>query len=128
MYTVKAVVNKATSIFDVECITIAKPGSDQWSDAMQLLKEGKDDNAKGDVDFILYRAPEFADEQMTEVFYEGHNIIVHRGVSAMSSPFAVAIYDGDDEREVHYQFVYPGDELYVMNEHGSTVEAVRRLN
>ncbi|AHF77907.1 Gp63 phage protein [Sodalis praecaptivus] len=128
MFTVKQRVNNATTLFQVESIVIAMPGSDQWVDAMKLLNVSGAMGYDGDVDYILSRSPEFYDESMTDVAYEGHNIVVHRGNSSGGAPYAITIFDGEDIRETQYQFIYPGDEVYVMNSSGSTVETVRQIH
>ncbi len=113
MFTVKQLVNNETSIFEVDQIKIGKFGSDLYADGMKLHKDMQCDDASGEITMIC--VPVEDDCGM---------IAIHRGSGPSASPYAVASYD--DHGDTIYQFIYPGDEIYVMNTHGSTVETVRQ--
>lgn len=64
--TVKQTINKATSIYKIEQITVGKPGSEQYRHAFELA----DQLGLKHPDCIEHVFPTYADEQCTHVLTE----------------------------------------------------------
>lgn len=64
--TVKQTINKATSIYKIEHITVGKPGSEQYRHAFELA----DQLGLKHPDCIEHVFPTYADEQCTHVLTE----------------------------------------------------------
>ena len=64
--TVKQTINKATSIYKIEQITVGKPGSEQYRRAFELA----DQLGLKHPDCIEHVFPTYADEQCTHVLTE----------------------------------------------------------
>ncbi len=129
MFTVKMKVQNSTILTQQEKVIIGLKGSVQYNDAIRMID---DDWPKEPVDFILSKPDSFADEECKEVLCEGYDISVHRADGVAEDPIAVIIdidREFDDTSvtsgECRYQFLYQGDELYVMNDRGQTIEAVK---
>ncbi|KOP34128.1 UpfA, partial [Xenorhabdus sp. GDc328] len=84
-------------------------------------------------DVIEFIPPSYSDEEMTQVIEEEHSLSVTReGVSTndciaivcsnISSPTFPEIPELGGGG---YQFLYKGDQLYITNESGATVEVVK---
>ncbi|MGJ0626020.1 hypothetical protein [Xenorhabdus bovienii] len=129
MFTVKQIIENATSLYETQEITIARVGSPQWKQAFETAKE----LAIETPDVIEFIPASYADEEMAKVVEEEHLLSVTReGVNAddciaivcssIPSPAFPAILELGGGG---YQFLYKGDQLYVTNESGSTVEVVK---
>ena len=103
--TVKQTINKATSIYKIEQITVGKPGSEQYRHAFELA----DQLGLKHPDCIEHVFPTYADEQCTHVLTE-------------EDFFSTEEREGVD-RCIGYQFLYEGDELKCY-EHGLLIESV----
>lgn len=127
MFTVKTKIDSSTVLYQTERVIIAWKGSAGYDDAMQLKG-----TAQFPVASIINKQNEFADEEMTEIVDEGYNIVVQRNDNPSGEPIAVIInLKADSEESVMssgecvYRFVYSGDEVYVTDSSGKTVESIR---
>ncbi|MDE9448007.1 hypothetical protein KKJ04_21400 [Xenorhabdus bovienii] len=129
MFTVKQIIENATSLYETQEITIARVGSPQWKQAFETAKELGIETP----DVIEFIPASYADEEMTKVVEEEHLLSVTReGVnvdeciaivcSSIPSPAFPAIPELGGGG---YQFLYKGDQLYVTKESSSTVEVVK---
>ncbi|ELC7036208.1 hypothetical protein Q6X33_003905 [Salmonella enterica] len=129
MYSIKQIVNLATSLFDVEEITIARPGSEQFAQAFEMARDV--DCPTPDV--LEFIPPCYEDPEMTKEI-EGEQVLsVARFTDEDAQCIAVLCYDlpsktvpdTPEAGGVRYQFVYEGDQVYVMNQAGNTIEVVK---
>ncbi|KLU14194.1 UpfA, partial [Xenorhabdus sp. GDc328] len=78
MFTVKQIIENATSLYETKEITIARIGSPQWKQAFDLANELGIETP----DVIEFIPPSYSDEEMTQVIEEEHSLSVTReGVS-----------------------------------------------
>lgn len=129
MFTVKQIINNATSLYEVKEITVARPGSEQWSQAFALA----DDLEIQTPDIIEHVPMSYEDPEMTKPIRDEHQLSVDRhgvsrtdciGIICSNIPSA-ALPDIPDAGGVGYQFLYKGDQIYITNSHGATIEAVK---
>lgn len=129
MYDVKQVVKKATSIYAVEEITVARKGSPQWQQAFAIADDLKC-QAPDVIEFVpvCYEDPEMekpiGEEHILEVKREGEvreNCIAII-CSSRPSPTFPAIPEAGG---LGYQFLYQGDQVYITNQNGATIEVVK---
>lgn len=138
MFTLKVSQGGTTSIRTVKDVTIAKRGSEQFNEAMGYAKELGIKNPN----YIEY-VPEVGepkDHTVDHVSADDVRIIQYeqllengerKGVDG--EPIAVILEDSSafcmpfDETMAGtaYNFIYQGDEVYVMNQSGSTIEAIK---
>lgn len=142
MFTVKRIINGATTVSEHETVTIAPNGSAAFNDAIEFTKAPspvEDLQQIGfDVGGIIYSDP---DSETVTSHINGvtvicdadrQNVLVSScpGTLPLSEALGVVIVDmsknGDVNQEVQYDFIYPGEEVYVVNSHGSTVAQLRR--
>lgn len=129
MFTVKQIVKHATSLYEVPHITVAREGSDQWSQALEAAKA----YSKGTPDIIEVHHPQYADEAMKETVDPGSVNIVEREGVQLSDLIAVICSDIPspvfpevlEAGGAGYQFIYKGDQVYITNGVGATVETVK---
>lgn len=112
--TVKQTINKATSIYKIEHITVGKPGSEQYRHAFELA----DQLGLKHPDCIEHVFPTYADEQCTHVLTEEDFFSteeregVDRCIGVICSSVSDDLFPNVPEGGgVGYQFLYEGDEL-----------------
>lgn len=132
MLTVKYWRDHAALISETQEATIARPKSPQFSEAMQFAAEfgltrpdviqtfKSDGKPKGGVLGYLRARPVQPESYVVTVEREGRS----------DYPIAVLTSDAFDPQQpgvvgTNYQFIYQGDEAYIMNRFGQTVESVR---
>lgn len=129
MFTVKQIINNATSLYEVKEITVAHPGSEHWRQAFALA----DDLEVQAPDIIEHIPMSYEDPEMTKPIGDERQLSVDRhGVnradciaiicSDIPSP---ALPDIPELGGVGYQFLYKGDQIYITNSHGATIETVK---
>ncbi|MCW2473411.1 MULTISPECIES: hypothetical protein [unclassified Symbiopectobacterium] len=129
MFTVKQIINNATSLYEVKAVNIARPGSEQWKQAFELAD--KLDIAVPDT--IEWVFPTYKDEGMTQPIVEEQHLSVDRQGGKRDECIAIICSDLNCEAfpdlptggGIGYQFLYRGDQLYVTNSHGATIETVK---
>ena len=109
-------------------VVIARRGSQQFAGVLKLTNE------YSNPDFAYWLPPVYADHTCTEVLQKEELIISER-IDDVLDENALAIMIDDYESPErkgcdgftgqYYQYIYPGDEVYVMNSHGSTIEAIK---
>jgi len=132
MFTIKYRRNNAALITAAHEVCLAKPGSPQYIDALALATEfglihpdliqtfkREDAQQPGVLNFLKPKQP------------ESYVLTTERLDSQPGKPIAVLISDTEDPNlpgvpGTGYQFVYYGDELYIMNHTGQTVELINR--
>lgn len=124
--TVKQTINKATSIYKIEHITVGKPGSEQYRHAFELA----DQLGLKHPDCIEHVFPTYADEQCTHVLTEEDFFSteeregVDRCIGVICSLVSYELFPNVHENGgIGYQFLYEGDELKCY-EHGLLIESV----
>ncbi|HAI0156553.1 TPA: hypothetical protein PBP65_004714, partial [Escherichia coli] len=112
--TVKQTINKATSIYKIEHITVGKPGSEQYRHAFELA----DQLGLKHPDCIEHVFPTYADEQCTHVLTEEDFFSteeregVDRCIGVICSSVSYELFPNVHENGgIGYQFLYEGDEL-----------------
>jgi len=129
MFTVKQIVDNATSLYEIKEVNIGRPGSVQWAQAFEAA------------DAIGLKSPciieqvfsTFSDEEMTEELQPEDTVWVEREgvnradcIAVICSSLNSAAFPGiPEEGGIGYQFLYRGDRLYVMNSNGATIETVK---
>ncbi|ASG44793.1 MAG: hypothetical protein E6805_16735 [Citrobacter freundii] len=127
MFTVKTIINGVTHICEQESVTIARADSERFED---ILKQTNDHS---NPDFAIWLPDVYSDPECKNVLQEEELIVSER--EGVLDEDAIAILIEDFESPEHakrkafdglrYQFIYPGDQVYVMNSHGSTIESVK---
>ena len=74
MFTVKQIINNATSLYEAKEITVARPGSEQWRQAFALADE-LDVMAP---DIIEHIPMSYEDQDMTKPVGDEHQLTVER--------------------------------------------------
>ncbi|WP_109256369.1 hypothetical protein [Klebsiella pneumoniae] len=129
MFTVKQIINNATSLYEVKEITVARPGSEQWRQAFALA----DDLEVQTPDIIEHIPMSYEDPEMTKPIGDEHQLSVDRygvnradciGIICSGLPSA-SLPDIPEVGGVGYQFLYKGDQIYITNSHGATIETVK---
>lgn len=129
MFTVKQIINNATSLYEVKEITVARPGSEQWRQAFALA----DDLEVQTPDIIEHIPMSYEDPEMTKPIGDEHQLsVVRHGVSRADCIAIIcsdipspALPDIPELGGAGYQFLYKGDQIYITNSHGSTIETVK---
>jgi hypothetical protein len=129
MFTVKQIINNATSLYEVAEVNVGRPGSTQWKQAF----ESADSLGVDAPDCIECIFPTYQDPEMTLPITEEELLFVERDGAARGECIAVicsnlnsaAFPDIPDGGGVGYQFLYAGDQIYITNSHGATIETVK---
>lgn len=126
MFTVKAIINGVTHICEQPSVTIARAGCEQFKDILTRT------NDHSNPDFAIWLPAAYRDIDCKDVLQE--ELIVSERLDVLDED-ALAILVEDLESPnypkrvafdgLRYQFIYPGDQVYVMNSHGSTIETVK---
>ncbi|MDR9909435.1 hypothetical protein [Enterobacter hormaechei] len=117
MFAIKQEINNATSLFEIESITVGYPGSDQFKQAFEMAEE----LGIKTPDTIEYIPVAYEDEEMTKPIGEEQTLSTERkdvqrddciavicsGVASEMSP-DLPVMGG-----VGYQFLYKGDTLRI---------------
>jgi hypothetical protein len=132
MFTIKCRRDNAALITEAQEVCLAKPGSPQYEDAVELAHEfgllhpdliqtfkREDAPQNGVLNFLKPKLP------------GSYVLTTERKESQPGKPIAVLVSDTEDPNMpgvpgTGYQFVYYGDELYIMNRFGQTVELINR--
>lgn len=127
MFTVKTIINGVTHICELSTFTVARPDSERFEEILELT------NDHSNPDFAIWLPDVYADPECKNALQEEELIISER--EGVLDRHAIAILIEDFESPEHakrkafdglrYQFIYPGDQVYVMNSHGSTIETVK---
>ncbi|EOC0104538.1 hypothetical protein ACI0YQ_004066 [Cronobacter sakazakii] len=127
MFTVKTIINGVTHICERASVTIARADSELFED---ILKET---NTHSNPDFAIWLPAVYSDPECKNAIQEEELTVSER--EGVLDEDAIAIMIDDFESPEHakkqafdglrYQFIYPGDQVYVMNSHGSTIETVK---
>ncbi|WP_241603590.1 hypothetical protein [Rosenbergiella nectarea] len=126
MLTVKSSINGVTHICEQESVTIVRNGSERFS---QILEQTK---SHSNPDFVIWLPEVYADEECKEsiqdeelVFSEREGVVDSDAIAILINDYENPFHPGEAFKGLEYQFIYPGDNVYVMNSHGSTIEAVK---
>ncbi|MCE9894386.1 hypothetical protein [Citrobacter portucalensis] len=127
MFTVKTIINGVTHICELPTFTVARPDSERFEEILELT------NDHSNPDFAIWLPDVYADPKCKNALQEEELIVSER--EGVLDRHAIAILIEDFESPEHakrkafdglrYQFIYPGDQVYVMNSHGSTIETVK---
>ncbi|ENP7127288.1 TPA: hypothetical protein ACQZKP_004598 [Klebsiella quasipneumoniae subsp. similipneumoniae] len=129
MFTVKQIINNATSLYEAKEITVARQGSEQWRQAFALADELEVQTP----DIIEHIPMSYEDPEMTKPIGDEHQLSVERSGVSRSDCIAIictgipspALPDIPELGGVGYQFLYKGDQIYITNRHGATIETVK---
>lgn len=128
MFTIKIMRDNATHAFEVDSITIAREGSEQWNQAWSTAQEFGYETPD-----LIECFPAVTDNQLPLEYMQEQVLVVGRqflrpteciGIVCLDKPNQ-ACPDLPEVGGVGYQFLYKGDELYVTNSHGATIEVVK---
>ncbi|EDJ5945427.1 hypothetical protein OIG52_002424 [Salmonella enterica] len=127
MFTVKTIINGVTHICELPTFTVARSDSERFEEILELT------NDHSNPDFAIWLPDVYADPECKNALQEEELIVSER--EGVLDRHAIAILIEDFESPEHakrkafdglrYQFIYPGDQVYVMNSHGSTIETVK---
>lgn len=126
MFTVKTIINGVTHICEQPSISIARVGSEMFINTLELTHN------YSSPDFAYWLPVVYEDREMTKEL-QAEELIVSDRMDGVLDTDAIAIIIEEHESKAvpgagdgcRYQFIYPGDQVYVMNSHGSTIETVR---
>ena len=126
MFTVKTIIDGVTRITEQASITIARPRSSEFTRILEIT------SSHSNPDFVIHIPAAYYDSEMKEVlreedlvFSERDDVLDTEAIGIIVSEFE-RVSDGHPYPDpIHYQFIYPGDNVYVMNSHGSTIETVK---
>lgn len=126
MFTVKTIIDGVTHICEQPSISIAREGSETFADTLKLTHNSSSP------DFAYWLPAIYEDLEMTKALQE-EELIVSDRMDGVLDTDAIAILIEEHESKLfpgsgdgcRYQFIYPGDQVYVMNSHGSTIETVK---
>lgn len=125
MFTVKTIIDGVTHICEQPSVSIVRPGSETFSDTMRFV------SGYESPDFAYWLPDIYEDAEMKIPAQEKELVVASRKGVTGANAIAILIEEyasktipgaGDGCR---YQFVYPGDQVYVMNSWGSTIEMVK---
>ncbi|MEC5343674.1 hypothetical protein ABRZ24_13825 [Brenneria populi] len=127
MFTVKTIIDGVTHICELPSVTIAYPDSERFGDIL------KQTNEHSNPDFAIWLPAVYEDAECTKALQEEELIVSERDGVLDENAIAILIEDFESPISaprkafdgVRYQYIYPGDQVYVMNSHGSTIEAVK---
>ncbi|WP_147198308.1 hypothetical protein AAGQ96_11780 [Pantoea sp. MBD-2R] len=127
MLTVKSIIGGVTHICEVGSITIARRGSETFEFVLALTGEHPNP------DFAEVMPGIFEDAEKTKTLQKEEILVSEREGVLVEDAVAVLINDVDSVKMpgikeadgVLYQYIYPGDRVYVMNSHGSTIETLK---
>ncbi|RYI15927.1 hypothetical protein [Escherichia coli] len=117
MFAVKQEINNATSLFEIESITVGYPGSDQFKQAFEIAEE----LGIKTPDAIEYIPVAYEDEEMTKAIGEEQTLSTERKdvqrddcIAVICSGVASEMFpDPPAIGGVGYQFLYKGDTLRI---------------
>ncbi len=129
MFTVKTIINGVTHICELPSITVVRPGSERFD---EILKE-TNNHSNPDFAICIWLPAVYEDAECTKSLQEEELIVSERQWVLDTDAIAILIEDFESPvsakrkafDELRYQFVYPGDQVYVMNSHGATIEVVK---
>ncbi|GLY59672.1 hypothetical protein EXT62_10075 [Pectobacterium carotovorum subsp. carotovorum] len=127
MFTVKTIINDVTHICEQTSVTIARAGSERFDEVL------KQTNDHANPDFAIWLPAVYEDAECKKPLQEEELIVSERMGVLDEDAIAILIKDFESpisaKRQAFdgqcYQYIYPGDQVYVMNSHGSTIEAVK---
>ncbi|EAA9208995.1 hypothetical protein L2K21_000445 [Salmonella enterica] len=125
MFTVKTIINGVTHICEQPSISIARAGSETFADTLKLTHNS------ASPDFAYWLPAIYEDPEMTKALQEEELVTSDRTDVLDTDAIAIIIEEYPSENfpgagdGCRYQFIYPGDQVYVMNSHGSTIETVK---
>lgn len=127
MFTVKSIIDGVTHIAEQECITIARPGSYRFDEILKMTE------SHSNPDFVIFLPAVYEDLHCKKALQEEELIFSEREDVLDTDAIAILIEDFESPEHakrkafsgLRYQFIYPGDNVYVMNSHGSTIETVK---
>lgn len=107
--------------------TVARADSERFDDILKLT------NDHSNPDFAIWLPDVYADPECKNALQEEELIVSERDGVLDHEAIAVLIEDFESPEHakkrafdgIRYQFIYPGDQVYVMNSHGSTIETVK---
>ncbi|HEC2580352.1 TPA: hypothetical protein R2K58_005325 [Raoultella ornithinolytica] len=125
MFTVKTIIDGVTHICEQPSVSIARSGSATFADTLKLTSQS------GSPDFAYWQPAIYEDQEMKKIIQEEELVISERlgvideeAVAILIEEYASKSIPGAGDG-CRYQFIYPGDQVYVMNSHGSTIETVK---
>lgn len=126
MFTVKTTIDGVTRITEQESIVIARPESYEFMRILEIT------NSHSNPDFVIQIPAVYGDAEMKEVLQKEELVFSERDgvLDTDSIGIIVGGFESKSGRHpypdsIHYQFIYPGDKVFVMNSHGSTIETVK---
>lgn len=125
MFTVKTIIDGVTHICEHPSVSIARRGSATFADTLKLTSQS------GSPNFAYWQPALYKDQEAKRVIQEEELVISERlglideeAVAMLIEEYASQKFPGTGNG-CRYQFIYPGDQVYVMNSHGSTIETVK---
>jgi len=133
MFTVKLIQNGVTSVTELKDIVIARQGSESWDEDWAMAKAHNSESP----DLIeCYLTPDPSDNNTCN---EYTNVVDREGVNGTPKEQCIGILclnepcqiapaipeKGSDGFGFAKLFLYKGDQLYVINRYGATVEIVK---
>nr|WP_227542216.1 hypothetical protein [Klebsiella aerogenes] len=108
-------------------MTIARVGSDRFYDILEQT------NDHSNPDFAIWLPAVYSDPQCKDALQEEELIVSEREGVLDKNAIAILVEDFESPEHakrkafdgVRYQYIYPGDQVYVMNSNGSTIETVK---
>jgi hypothetical protein len=127
MLTVKSIIGGVIHICEVDNITIALQGSETFEFVLVLTKN------LTNPDFAEVMPAIYKDDDKSRVLQKETILVSEREGVLVKDALAVLINIVDSVKMpgvkeadgTLYQYIYPGDKVYVMNSHGSTIETVK---
>ena len=127
MFTVKTIINGVTHICELPTFTVARPDQERFEEILELT------NDHSNPDFAIWLPDVYADPECKNALQEEELIVSEREGVLDRHAIAILIEDFESPEYakrkafdgLRYQFIYPGDQVYVMNSHGSTIETVK---
>ena len=128
MFTVKAIIGNETNLTQDKEVLIGRPGSSLYDDALRVAG-----NPGFVVDVVLWTPDSREEGESDSAFVEDSKLVVERTADVEElMPIAVVfnstphLVNGEQmTSDIEYKFVYKGDEVYVTDSNGKTVETVR---
>ncbi|ECS0066402.1 hypothetical protein KWA75_003967 [Salmonella enterica] len=125
MFTVKTIINGVTHICEQPSISIARKGSDTFAATLRLTRQ------YSSPDFAFWLPAVYEDPEMTKPL-QAEELVVSDRLDVLDTDAIAIIIEEYPSKDCpvggdgcRYQFIYPGDQVYVMNSTGSTIETVK---
>lgn len=140
MYTLKMIIDGDTSLRAEHSLTLSRFGGKLYNKAMQLVEESKNQQMEFDGQSLpmgtevsgvdaqtVHDKPLALEVAAVELCLEEdqHIVICASREGNRQLDTAIGVVVTDLEHGARYEFVYPGDQVYVVNSEGRTIETLR---